>query len=343
MKRSFRPSTPADAAGILALFDAAGLHPNREPSHLHWKYWQPRADWAGSRSFVLADGSAVIAHSAILPGSCMWGSRRIRTIQMSDWVARPGEAGAGVTLLKQLGQQTQALVSIAGGALTLKIQPHLGFRPMGVATAYSRTLFPFRLLRVRTIPLLRRWPRFARSAVWALTSPATHCANWTVRRIAGDDLRRITSVLPRPARGMAAFERSAELFRYMLSCPIVAMALYSVERSERTEGYFLLATARGQVRIVDCWMDSADPADWRAMISCAVGQAGQDPEAVEIATWENDPLLCGVLEQCGFHARFTVPVQVRPADDASMPGALRVQLLDCDNAYLDVGRQALWA
>ena len=343
MKRSFRPSTPADAAGILALFDAAGLHPNREPSHLHWKYWQPRADWAGPRSFVLADGSGVIAHSAILPGSYMWGSRRIRTIQMSDWVARPGEAGAGVTLLKQLGRQTQALVSIAGGALTLKIQPHLGFRPMGVATAYSRTLFPFRLLRVRTIPLWRRWPRFARSAVWALTSPATHCANWTVRRIAADDLHRITSVLPRPTRGMGAFERSAELFRYMLSCPIVAMALYSVERSERTQGYFLLATAPGQVRIADCWMDSADPADWRAMISCAVGQARQDPHAVEIVTWANDPLLCGVLEQCGFHARFTVPVQVRPADDASMPGALRVQMLDCDSAYLDTGRQDLWA
>jgi hypothetical protein len=343
MTRSFRPSTPADAAAILALFDTAGFHPNSEPSHLQWKYWQPRADWTGSRSFVLADETGLIAHTAILPGACMFGSQRIRTIQMIDWVARPGEFGAGVILLKRLAQQTEALVSIAGGELTLKILPHLGFRPLGVATGYSRALFPFRLLRSHAIPLWRRWPRFARSVAWALTAPAARCGNWTVRRIAGDDIDRIASVLPLPVRGMSAFERSAELFRFTLSCPIVPMALYSMERSERTHGYFVLASAAGQVRIVDCRMVSADPADWREMILCAVGRASQDPQAVEVVTWANDPLLARALKECGFHARFTVPIQIRPANQASMPNSLRVQMLDSDGAYLDMGPQHLWA
>ena len=42
MKRLARPTTAADAAAILELFEAAGLHPNSEPQALNWKYWRPR-------------------------------------------------------------------------------------------------------------------------------------------------------------------------------------------------------------------------------------------------------------------------------------------------------------
>ncbi len=340
--RSIRPSTPADAPAIVALFDETGRRPNAEPQHLYWKYWQPRADWPGPRSFVLASGSELIAHTAIIPGVAAWGSRRVRMIQMIDWVARRGEAGAGVALLKYLGRQADTLLSVAGSDETRRIQPHLGFEPAGIARGYARTLYPLRLLRSDEIPLWRRWPRVARSIAWKLAAPPPGGADCEVQRLGAGDIEQIASVLPAPARGMAVLERSVELFRFVLTCPIVSMALYRVTKSGLTRGYFLLAHAPGQVRIADCWLTSDDPADWRSMILCAVAEAARDPYAVEVVSVTNDPLLAAALHACGFHARFEIPIQVRSGADKLPAAPLRVQMLDNDTAYLYFGRNEFW-
>ena len=343
MKRSIRPTTPADAAAIGALFAEVGFLPNLDPQHLYWKYWQPRADWPGPRSFVLASAGELVAHGAIMPGIFAWGSRRVSTIQIIDWVARRGEAGAGVAMMKYIAQLSESLLSIAGGAETLRILPHVGFRPAGVATAYVRTLFPSRLLRSEGIPAWRRWPRVVRSVAWTLTAPSSRRAKFEVRRLVGEDVNRIASVLPVPIREMAVLERSVELFRYMISCPDVPMALYAVERAGILRGYFLLACVPGQVRIADCWINSDDPADWRALIFCAVDEAKRDAQAAEVVSWASDPLMAQTLQSCGFHARYEIPVQIRAAT-ATMPAPpLRVQMLDNDGVFLHQGRSEFWA
>jgi hypothetical protein len=344
MKRTLRPLTAADIAAVLALFDEAGLHPNAAPAELQWKYWQARADWPQPRSFVLTEADELIAHGAVVPGWCAWGTQRIRVIYVIDWAARSGALGAGVALMKHIGRQAQALLAIGGSADTLRILPEIGFRPMGVATGYVRPLFPLRLLRGGTIPPAKVLARIARGFLWRLAAPAAGAAGWQVRAVAADEIGRIECVFPSPARGMAVLERSVELFRYALSCPIVAMRLFSLERAGRVRGYFLLASAPGQVRIADCWVDSDEPADWCAMIQCAVAQAKHDPQAAEVVMWANDPLLAGALSGCGFHARFDTPVQLRPTDDAALPqGPLRVQMIDCDGAFLHDGRAEYWA
>src|SRR5262245_46530942 len=147
MSRAVRPSTPEDAPAIVALLEQAGLRPSRASADLHWKYWQPRADCPEPRSWVLADGTDVIAHAAAIRSNCSWQGGRIRLIHMIDWAARPGEVGAGTALMKYIGRQTQALLAIGGSADTLSILPHIGFRPLGEATGYVRTLFPLRFLR----------------------------------------------------------------------------------------------------------------------------------------------------------------------------------------------------
>jgi hypothetical protein len=258
---------------------------------------------------------------------------------MIDWVART-RSGAGVMLMKHIARMAQALVGIGGGAQTQSILPHLGFRPAGTACGYARPLFPLRVLRGdATWKLL---PRLARAA-WRRSAAVTPGAGWQARRLAGDQLDQIAAVLPRPPRDMAVTERSVGLFQYMLSCPIVAMQLYALERAGQVRGYFLLAAARGQVRIADCWMDSQEPADWRALILAAVEQAQHDPQAAEVVIWASDPLLAGALQACGFHARFQSPIRVRPTAADTMPiGTLRVQMLDCDDAFLSGGRYEYW-
>jgi hypothetical protein len=339
-----RPSTPADVPAIVALLAQAGLHPNVEPQDLHWKYWEPRADWPGPRSFVLTDGSAILAHGGIIPGSYAWESYRLRTLHVIDWAASPREIGAGVALMNYLGQQAEALLAIGGSAQTMQILPHIGFRALGVAVGYARALSPLRLLRD---PGQRNWrllPRFARSLAWKLAAPpAVPGDSWQARRIAGDELERISVVLPVPSQGAGVFERSAGLFSYTLACPIVPMHLYSVERAARVRGYFMLASAPGQARIVDCWMASDRPADWRALIHCAVEEARRDPHAAEVVISASDPLLSECLRASGFHARQETPILLRSANGFAVPPApMRAQMLDNDAGYLHVGHSELW-
>src|SRR5262249_39763919 len=129
-----------------------------------------------------------------------------------------------------------------------------------------------------------------------------------------------------------------------LTCPVVQMALFGVARSGRTQGYFLLAYAPGQVRIVDCWMDSQEPDAWRAMVLCAVQQARRVPHAAEVVIWANDPLLAEALQTCGFHARHELAIQLRHPDATPMPtNPLRVQMLDSDAAFLHGPWNEYWA
>lgn len=312
---------------------------NVDPQYLVWKYWHPREDWPGSRSFVVTRDGELIAHAAVVPGACAWASQRVTLLHLIDWVARAG-SGAGVTLLKHLALTTGVLLGIGGEEETRRILPHVGFRPAGAATAYACPLYPLRVLRGGATWKLV--PRLAR-ALCRRSVPVRPDAQWQVRRLAAGDLGQITSVFPRPRRGLAVTDRTIGLFRYLLCCPTVSMRLYVVERAGLVRGYFLLAPVPGQVRIADCSMDSDEPEDWRALVLCAVDEARRDPQAAEVVSWASDPLLAGVLQSCGFHARFQEPIQMRPSvRDAIPEGILRVQMVDNDAAFLSDGRNEYW-
>jgi len=344
MKRVARPTTAADAPAIRELFAAAALHPNIDVQALNWKYWQPRADWPGPRSFILTDDGVPVAHGAIVPTWCASPAQRVSMIHVIDWVARPGAIGAGVALMKHIGQQSQALLAVGGSADTAQILPLIGFRDMGAVTGYVRALFPLRLLRESASQRGRLVGRFVRSLMWTLGASTTGSADWAVRRLEATDLEAIAAALPTPARGIAVLERNPALLRHALECPIASMALYAMEKSGRARGYFLLASAPGQVRIADCWMDSDELDDWRAMVVCAVKQARRDGQAAEVVIWANDRLLEEALSACGFRARLKFPVRLRAADAALLPPLpVRVQMLDNDAAFLHHGRREYWA
>lgn len=345
---SIRATTPADAAAMYALMKDAGLRiPHTEPEHLDWKYWQERPDWHGPRSFVLARGEELLAHAAVIPGACLTGlsmASRLRTLHLIDWAARPSATGAGVSLLKYLGQTTDVLLSIGGSAQTLKLLPHLGFRRMGSATCFVRPLHPLRILVPSVHPLSRLLPRLARSVWWKLRAPSGGTEGWEVRRVELSDLSGVTSVLPAPLRDLAVFERGEQLFRYMLACPIVPVSLYIVTRGGRARGYFLLSVARRQARLADYWIASEDPADWRALIQCAVREALQYPKAAELAVWASDAACVERLRECGFRARGELAVQtLAPRNPELAACTLRVQMLDNDAVYLHGDRNAFWA
>jgi hypothetical protein len=343
MSRSVRSSTPADAPAILALLTQAGMRPDTDPQHVEWKYWRPRTDWPGPRSFVLTEGSQLIAHAAIVPGAWLSGTHRETVLHIIDWAARPGEAGAGSILMKAVGRATGAIIAIGGSADTLAILPHLGFRAAGAATVYVRPLRPLRLFDGVAGARWRALPRFTRGVAGVLKAPAPAAPEWRARHITAEDLAQIRAVLPVSGRDITALERSTGLFAHWLACPIAPMRLYLLERAGRARGYFLLASVLAQVRIADCWVDSDEPADWHGLIACAFGEARLDPQAAEIVGWACDPLHAGAFMACGFRARQATPVQIRPSRGVAMPPrTLRVQMLDNDAAYLHAGRNEFW-
>jgi hypothetical protein len=263
---------------------------------------------------------------------------------MIDWAARPTATGAGVSLLKYLGQRTDALLAIGGSTQTLQLLPHLGFRHSGVATCYVRPLHPFRILTPSVHPASRLLPRLARSIWWKLRAPSGGADGWDVRRIDTRELSYVRSVLPAPMRDMAVFERGEDLFRYALACPITPMDLYVIEREGRARGYFLLSFALRQARLADYWVGSEDPADWRALIQCAVREALKHPYAAELAVWASDAASSERLLECGFHVRGTLPVQMlAPRNPELASCTLRVQMLDNDAAYWHGHRNSFWA
>lgn len=336
LKRTIRPTTPADAAALGRLFAEGGM--DADARSLHWRYWQPRDDYPEPRSVVLVHGNDLVAHAGIIPGACSWGAARLTTRYVVDWVAFSGEFGAGVILIKQVAQSAHALVAVGGREnTTRRLLPHMGFKPAGMVTGYARPLFPLRLLRGEaTWKLL---PRLARAAL-RYSAPEPLGDEWQAVRLLGDEVSRIEAVLPKPTPGMGVTERSAALFHYLLSCPIAAMQLYGVTRAGALRGYFLFASVASQARIADCWMDSKDPADWSALIRCAVHQARQDPHAAEIVAWANDALLEQALRSCGFYARFRLPMQLRASRGVTVPESLlRVQMVEGDAPYLHTGRE----
>ncbi|MGB6451039.1 MAG: hypothetical protein WBE92_09835, partial [Steroidobacteraceae bacterium] len=297
-----------------------------------------------SRSFVLTDGRSLLAHGAAVPATLRWGVTEARVIHMIDWAARRDAVGAGVVLMKHVGQMSDFLLGIGGSHHTLEIMPLIGYRHCGSVTGYVRTLSPLGILQR---PCGSRWklaPRVARSVAWTLSAPRADMAGWQARRIGVNEVERIADALPESSPGIALFGRGPAHFRHALACPIVPVELYALEKTGRAGGYFLLSYAPGQVRLADLWMISNDPTDWRALVHSAVKEAGRKAGAAELAVWSSDAGLSQVLEECGFHERLSLPIYLRSSGDIAIPQErVRVQMLDNDAFYLYFGRNELWA
>lgn len=340
--RWVRPSTPEDGPAIVALMRAAGLEPHFDPAHLDWKYWRERPDWEGSRSYVLTDGSGILAHVAVVPGFCRWGAARYRVVCPIDWAARTGEIGAGTLLMKHVGHLADFLLAIGGTEHALRVMPLIGYEPCGVVSGYARPLSALAPLKRPSRPWWRLAGRFARSAFWWITAPRTRVDHVGVRRIRPEDLGRAPAT-PAEKWGSASFERTDIAFRHLLACPIVPMELCVVETDGRGAGHFLMSYTPSQARLADCWIDSDDPAEWRALIQLAVRHAKQRTGLAEIVSWSSDPLLSRSLEGCGFHRRRIIPMYLRSSHGLEIPKETpRVQMVESDACYLQSGQNELW-
>jgi hypothetical protein len=343
VKATVRPSAVEDGPAIMELLLETGLDSNADPAAQCWKYWQVRDDTSEPRSYVMLRDSKIIAHAGVVPGRYASTAQRIPMGHAIDWSARREFPGAGVALMRGIAQRSGALLAIGGTRQTRTILPILGFRNCGTLRRYVRTLRPLQLLRNRND--WRSIVRLIRNTAWTWAAPSGISSNWSVRSLKADQVATIAEVLPKPTSKIAVLERSVDFFRYLLACPILPIELYAAYRRQQLCGYFALALAGAQARLIDVWATSGEPLDWKDLLLSAVREAQRRPQIAEIVVWSSTPHLSERLERCGFHARVSQGVQwLGEGGPLGAASTLHLQMLDNDAAYLHhPGRDELWA
>ena len=91
-------TTPADAPVIARflsqVFQLPPAAPLVDARHMFWKYWAPRPDWTGSRSFIARHGDIIAAHAAAWPVRIRAGGQVVSAAHLIDWAADPSCPGA---------------------------------------------------------------------------------------------------------------------------------------------------------------------------------------------------------------------------------------------------------
>lgn len=347
MKLQFRETTPQDAPEVAAflqrIFELDPAVPLISPPHMQWKYWEPRSVWPGSRGFVLTREDAIVAHGTVVPLSCISGQRQLRMAHLIDWAADPKCVGSGVNVLKHIGRLVDAIVVVGGSEMTLKVLPALGFKKWGEVTQYVRPVRPLRRLAGQRFGL-RLAAQFSRSLLWALQAPSPQTSGLTATRITPQQLPSQAIPWPRTSGGTTIFERTADLFDYLLKCPVTPIELYSCAKGGEVRGYFLLAYAPGQTRIADFYIDSDNPRDWQALINQAVSQATQNRQAAEVVSVGSDAVTHRALLDCGFRPRTIFPLHVQPGKGVELAAEpVRFHMIDSDAAYHHNNKNTFWA
>jgi len=347
MTSQFRSTSPQDAPAVAAFFERIfDLDPNLPliaPGHLHWKCWEDRSDWAGSRGYVITKEGAIVAHLAVVPLSCIGGPEHLKMIHLIDWAADPTAVGSGSILLAQVAQLADAVLAVGGSDMAQEVLAALDFKTCGEVTKFVRPLRPLRRLAGQK-PSLRLIAQFARSLAWSVLAPSVPTEAWMAIRIAPEQLMSHSIPWPRPQGGSVIFERNADAIAYFLKCPVTPMELYSVAKEGVCRGYFLLAHAPGQTRIADFYVDSEGREDWRALVELAVLEAQRSPMAAEVVAMGSDYVTRQTLLDCGFHARGNPLLRLLAGKGIELPkGSIRFQMIDSDAAYLHGNNNTYWA
>ena len=339
MAVELRQSERADAAQIRELLRTVfQIHdPADEPSLFddamaEWKYWSPRLDVAGSRSFALVSGSTLLAHAALLPLQYSGPSGPLTAQHFIDWAASPASLSGGATLLRRLSARADLTLAIGGSPATRRLLPMLRFQPAGTVHTLSRPLRPWLQARTHQRRDWRLPARLARNVAWAWLTRDRPDSDWSAECLA-------PAAFPASIWGIAGEagslwrRRSAALLDYFGQCPRVRFRSFLIRQGGVAVGAFVLAVAQGLARVADLWLEEPSAARYTQAYRLAIGAARAQPDAAEITAYAALPLRRQALVACGFRPQLETPLMVLGA--AHSPDLrFDCQMLDNDAAFL---------
>jgi len=273
---------------LLGVFHASPGAPFVRPEMMRWKYFVPRPDWEGSRSYVTRSEGKISAHGCVapvsfrLPANAGRPAALVTGMRVIDWAGGRQAPAAGVRIMRALASLSDTVLAIGGSADAVEVFPKIGFAHRGHVSVFARVVRPWR--QFRSDPYPRGWKaplRLGRSVLLSLTPLPAAPAGWTSQRVEGFD-QSIGPALAFDAAGFTNTARSPELLNYMLACPEAGFAGFVLSRRGRIRGYFLLSHVAGQTRIAEVRVDSEHAEDWQAAFALATRQAAADPATCEI-------------------------------------------------------------
>lgn len=326
-------------AGITELLIStfgSGLPPCRLASDLlRWKFFSPRRDFPGGRSYVIADDREIIAHACAWPLSFPVASGEICGCHIIDWAARPGTKGKGVQLYQHLMSRNGFVISIGGSSKARSLHPKLGLQSYGTLDLLALVARPWKQYRCDTRRSeWRKIARLARNTLWSALSNKVSRSNWTIARIENiADLPERS--LRIPPRDYCLGIRSAFSLQYLMECPAMKCSLFTLSKSGVPRGYFLLNEVHGQSRIIDLTVDSESHQDWAAAYRAAVASAITNEEICEVTAASSLRWLSTELKDMGFRLRDQIPVTLYdPTSSLLRSPPLHLRMTDSDLCFL---------
>ena len=338
MSLNFLPTQPAEQADLLeylvSCFGARPDAPIANPELMRWKYFQPRLDWSGPRSYVLKQEERIVAHVGFFPLTFLLASGEVAGVHPMDWVTSLRGAGVGARLMRELAALAEVLLTTGGSLKAQKALPKAGFQPYGSLDLFARVARPWS--QIRSLPS-KRWRtplKLARNTVWSRT-PLAPAGEWWALPVSRLDAGTLPASLNRTSDAVTPLKRSPPMFEYMLACPGVVFSASLLLEGKKTRGYFVLSRVGLQTRIADLFLDSDRPADWRAAFSVASRTAAEDRSTCELMAGASTQLTRDAILANGFRLRRHDPIFIYdPKSLLTSAPPVNLNLLDGDEFYM---------
>ncbi len=332
---------PGDASEIIdflrTAFQADGDAPFLAPATIQWKYFTPRPDWTGSRSYVYRDGGRIVAHGCVVPITLPLAGGDVRLISVVDWAAATSIRGIGRSLMADLTALVDARLAFGGSTMGRAL-----LHRSKLSSPFSSCRRAFRIIRLSRLRpstgtnVVVSALRWARDCAGLATLPFTSHGEWCATAVPCFD-----DTLPDAARrnGRSDFAlplRTPALLNYMLRCPAARVRGYLLTWRCRPRGHMLLFCVNGQVRVGDLQIDSGLDDDWKDCYVLAARVAREDfPEASAAGADAFAPLIEQALRRAGY--RLGPPGQCRAQDPGARLSTARLpalSMIDNDTAWL---------
>ena len=332
---------PADTGEIIdflrTVFQVDGNAPFLAPATIQWKYFTPRPDWVGSRSYVYRDDGRIVAHGCVIPITLPLAAGDVRTISVVDWAAAASIRGIGRSLISDLTALVDARLAFGGSTMGRQLLHRSKLSaPFSSWRRGFRILRPSRLRPASASKVMLAALRWARDCARVATLPFASHGEWRATAVP-----RFDDTLPDAARanGRSDFAlplRTPALLNYMLECPAARVRGYLLTWRGRPRGHLLLFCVDRQVRVGDLQLDSELDDDWKDCFALAVRVAREDfPEASTVSADAFAPAIELALRRAGY--RLGPPEQCRAQDPGARLNASRLPalgMIDNDTAWL---------
>jgi hypothetical protein len=334
MKPVFRPTTPEDAPQLRDFFQRVFRNNAGpallSPDHMHWKYWTPRPDWEGSRSYVVERDGNIVAHGAAWP-LCLNAAGRLSGFYLYDWGADAESPGMGAAVFGRMARLVD-LVWVAGGTdEATRTRAATGFRKVRPVFNYALPLHPARMELTRPSRNWKMLARLFRNLCWRLGAAAP-AHGWETVLVSDPDQL--------PPASQNGFDSSKAFGHYYSQCPAARVHWYEVRKNGELAGFFTLLKVPGQARLAEAAVLRPDPDAWRNIAALAVRTALEWDGADEIAVLTSLDEFRAGLEAAGFHLRGQEDAMVYDPGNKLGDARFHFQLLHGDLAFLHQGQPA---